>query len=110
MADPLSARNWLGWETLDVKGNRIGGGTFDPIPSLGASPGDVVVSSEKTTETTVGTETTRKTSETQRTVNTALWTDWLVRGVVILLGFVFVAVGLTMFKPTAGIVKEAVPG
>lgn len=90
--------------------------TFNPIPSdalkgfdidfnsflnVGSpsNPNDVVVSSEKTKTTTAGTsgvETTQ--SETKKVVNTDIVSSWLVRGVVVLLGFIFVAVGLTMFK------------
>lgn len=106
--DPLSPSNWLGFETFDaLTGNRLASGTFGnrtspqpviPSPTNIGTMASDVLSTERTTEATVGTETTTTTSTTENKVNTSLVSAWIVRGVVILLGFIFVAVGLSMFR------------
>lgn len=115
--NPFSAAT--GFEVFDLKsGAKIDAGTFPPLPDISGAPstarsvgagGTQELSREVTTKvgTDTGTETTTK------NVNTSLIAKWGVRVVVIVLGFIFVAVGLTMFKPAQAItvkVKEAVAG
>ena len=88
-------------------------GANSNIPLSDGAPSGDVFSTETRTATTVGTETTRETETTQSRVNSDLLSRWLVRIAVVLLGFIFVAVGLTMFKPGQTIavnVKDAVAG
>lgn len=85
-------------------GISIGGGSLNGA-QLGAS-GDVTIQTDKTTSTTVGTENTSTTTTTGTSINSAFWNGWFVRGVVMVLGLIFVAEGLHMF----GVVPSIVPG
>lgn len=127
MADPLSA--WSLPSAFGDVAGAIASGTFDPqgsnftdfrgsvsMPSsLGAGSAEAlgpdVISSEKSKTVSVGTDSYTQTEEKQNRINTPLISQWLVRGVVILLGFIFVAVGLAMFgtgKSATVVIKEAV--
>lgn len=89
------------------------GSTFAPDVVSDGSPKETpnTVSTERTTSRTVGTETTSTTTTTTQTVNQGFLSGWLTRIVVIILGFIFVAIGLYLFGGAGQqIVVKAVPG
>lgn len=109
--NPFSAAT--GFEVFDLNagGKKIDGGTFAPIqqPLSDAPLGNDVISREKSTTVKAGTDTGTETETKESRVNTGLVSTWVVRGTVIILGFIFVAVGLTMFatgKSATIIVKQ----
>lgn len=107
----FDAVNGMGTILPFPKGGTSPRSANSSIPLADGAPTGDVFATETRTATTVGTETTRETETTQSRVNSDLLSRWLIRIVVVLLGFIFVAVGLSMFKSGQTIavkVKEAV--
>jgi hypothetical protein len=121
MADnSLNPRNWLGFTFGDGSGGTFAPmtGSASPIPAPSPSPasfsdrftgapasGPDTIGTETTKRTTVGTETTTTTETTTSNVNQSFLGSWLTRIAVILLGFIFVAVGLTMFRTNQSVLQ-----
>lgn len=87
-----------GLDTFTQSGSGTPNSFYDAV-GFGTNPADnpAVASQTKTTEVTVGTADTTTTT-TQTTVVGGAVGAWLTRGAIIILGMVFVAVGLGKFK------------
>lgn len=79
----------LGWQPLG----------WDTAAPASANPTVLSQTTTKETDVTVGTEDTSTTKTvTEQTVAGGGIQEWFVRGAVVVLGLIFVAVGLGMFK------------
>jgi hypothetical protein len=106
--------DWTGFQILDNNGNVIDGGTFGgsnsnsnlpqlpQLPSFGGTPNPAPQIYTPTASNPSGTA--NPTSATPAS-SPSSWSHWLARGTIIVLGFIFIAVGLAMFRTSQEIIK-----